>query len=504
MKKFTLFALATLIVPSFTVAATLTPAVTTASTEETVDQQQHKSAGDTSTKSTQASAFSAHSANITEAKKILRFNGGNKFFEEPWAQSAGSVSSQDGLGPLFNNNACQDCHIRDGRGHASEAEAGQRGTDFNSMLLRASKSDITTEQKQAINQSLMANVGDSCIGGQLQHQSNFSIKKEATQAVSYEMVNVKFSDGEVVELRRPVWHVSGVGCEIDDDTVLSARVAPPMIGLGLLSLISQQTIEKQQDINDNDKNGISGRANYVWSVAAQAPALGRFGWKAGQPTIRQQTAGAFLGDMGLTTDFFTEQNCMPHQTDCAAAPHGNGDVSDPSYQFEVSTKVLDKVTFYSHHLSVPQRRDAYSKDVLAGKALFKEIGCNQCHTESYTTVLSTEFPELSEQKIYPYTDMLLHDMGVELTDFDKNSKTVQGDIQVEFLAQANEWRTPALWGIGLAKTVDPSATFLHDGRARNLLEAVLWHGGEAQSQQQAVLKLSKQEREQLVAFLQDL
>ncbi|MEH6452408.1 MAG: di-heme oxidoredictase family protein [Psychromonas sp.] len=471
--------------------------------QETIDRQQHLSAGETSIKSVHASAFSSHSANLSSAKDILKFNGGNKFFEEPWAQSAGSVSSQDGLGPLFNNNACQDCHIRDGRGHASQAQPGQQGHDFNSMLLRASKSALTTQQKQGINDSLIANIPDTCIGGQLQHQANFGMQEEATQSVSYQLLTVQFSDGVEVELRKPIWHVQANGCEIDTDTVLSARVAPPMIGLGLLALLDEQQIVAKQDIKDSNKDGISGRANYVWSAMDNKVTLGRFGWKAGQPSIRQQAAGAFLGDMGLTTDIFKQENCLDSQQDCMSAPNGNGDmVSD--YNYEVSTKVLDKVTFYSNHLSVPQRRNAYAKNVLAGKDIFKQIGCNQCHSESYTTVTSSDFPELSGQKIYPYTDMLLHDMGLQLTDFDKNSEFVKGDIQVEFLAQANEWRTPPLWGIGLAQKVDPQATFLHDGRARTILEAVLWHGGEAEQQKQQVLALNKVERENLIAFLNDL
>lgn len=472
--------------------------------EQAVDQQQHLSAGETSIKSIHASAFSSQSANLKQARKLLKFTGGNKFFEEPWAQSVGSVSSQDGLGPLFNNNACQDCHIRDGRGHASAAEKGQIGLDFNSMLLRVSKSEISDKQQQAMQQSLIANVPDSCIGGQLQHQANFGIQKEASQAVKYEYREITLNGGEKVELRKPIWIVKGINCEINDDSVLSARVAPPMIGLGLLALIKEQQILNQQDQQDNNGDGISGRANMVWDVATQSVQLGRFGWKAGQPTLKQQAAGAFLGDMGLTTELFQEENCLKHQSDCINAPNGNGDTVNPDYPFEVSRKVLDKVTFYSHHLSVPQRRNAYDKDVLAGKKLFNEIGCQQCHTESYVTGESAEFPELSKQKIYPYTDMLLHDMGVELNDFDKHSKEVNGDIPVEFLATASEWRTPPLWGLGLAQTVDPQATFLHDGRARSILEAVLWHGGEAQKHQQAVVNLTPQQREQLLAFLNDL
>ena len=472
------------------------------------DNQQHLSGGETTVNRHHASAYSAHSNNLKDVKSILTFNGGNKFFEEPWAQSAGSVSSQDGLGPLFNNNACQDCHVRDGRGHASEAEHNQQGHDFSTLLIRAAKSDITAAQKDAMSLGFQSNIGDSCIGGQLQHEAIFGISKEASQAVSYQYHEIIFADGEKVTLRDPIWHINGISCQLDDDTVLSARVAPPLIGLGLLALIDEKDILQQEDINDNQQgksnDGISGKANKVWSVETQQVQLGRFGWKAGQPTLKQQTAGAFIGDMGLTTEFFAKENCLDHQIDCKNAPNGNGDMTDSEYQYEVSSKILDKITFYTNHLAVPARRNAYDQQVLNGQKVFNQIGCQQCHTASYTTVKSDEFPELSHQKIYPYTDMLLHDMGEALTDFDKNSKTVKGDIAVEFQAQANEWRTPPLWGIGLAQTVDQNATFLHDGRARNLLEAVLWHGGEAEQSKQKVLQLSKQQRLELLAFLEDL
>ncbi|PKH03557.1 thiol oxidoreductase [Psychromonas sp. MB-3u-54] len=469
-----------------------------------LDKNQHLAGGTASVDNNMASAFSMHSTNMTRAKNILTFNGGNKFFEEPWAQSAGSVSSQDGLGPLFNSNACQNCHVRDGRGHASQAAKGQLGDDFSTLLIRASKSELTTAQTARIEQSLQANVGDACIGGQLQHKAVFAVTNEASQRVSYRYKTVNFADGETIELRDPIWHVKATNCEIGQDTVLSARVAPAMIGLGLLALINEQNILAKQDIDDANQNGISGKANQVWSIAAQAVTLGRFGWKAGQPSLRQQAAGAFLGDMGITSDFAPIENCLSTQSDCLNAKNGNSHHNNTPEEFEVSTRILDKVTFYAHHLAVPIRRNAYAPQVLQGKQIFNEIGCGQCHTESYTTQKSEQFSELSEQKIYPYSDLLLHDMGTALTDFDKHSNTVDGEIAVEFLAQANEWRTPPLWGIGLAQTVDPNATFLHDGRARTILEAVLWHGGEAQTSKLALLKLDKTQRRALLAFLHDL
>lgn len=469
-----------------------------------VDQNQHLSAGEASVDSKMSSAYSMHSANMKQAKHILDFNGGNKFFEEPWAQSVGSVSSQDGLGPFFNSNACQNCHVRDGRGHASKAGNGQRGSDFSTLLIRAASSKLTAEQTERVQRSLQANVGDPCIGGQLQHLSVFGVKAEASQQVSYRYSVVTFNDGYAVELREPIWHVRGFGCEISADTVLSARVAPPMIGLGLLALIDEKTILAKEDIEDSNQDGISGKANQVWSEELQQVVLGRFGWKAGQPSLRQQTAGAFLGDMGLTSSLNPKENCLATQLDCLKAISGNSDHRDLHAQFEVSTRILDKVTFYAHHLAVPKRRNAYAPQVLQGKQIFNQLGCAACHTESYRTQKSSAFSELSEQKIYPYTDLLLHDMGDALGDFDKHSKTVNGHIPVEFLAQANEWRTAPLWGIGLAQTVDPRASFLHDGRARTILEAALWHGGEAEKSKKALLALDKSQRAALLAFLDDL
>jgi CxxC motif-containing protein (DUF1111 family) len=194
---------------------------------------------------------------------------------------------------------------------------------------------------------------------------------------------------------------------------------------------------------------------------------------------------------------------MPHQADCLAAPNGNGD-SVASYDFEVADSILDAVAFYSSHLAVPARRNADDAEVQAGKTLFEDAGCTGCHVPRYVTGASVEHPELSEQVIFPYSDMLLHDMGEQLADFTIDNQPADASTLVEFLATAREWRTPPLWGIGLAKTVDPAATFLHDGRARTILEAVLWHGGEAEQSKQNVLGMTAQEREQLLAFLNDL
>jgi CxxC motif-containing protein (DUF1111 family) len=468
----------------------------------TPTDDEHLSGGETSIKKIQSDAFSENSNNMISIERKKIFNLGDDFFNNPWVEGSASTSSRDGLGGLFNNNACQDCHIRDGRGHAPLDESDN---DFDSILFRTATANIGFEDEDKILRSLKANVPDSYFGGQLQQHGISGVSPEVNLQVSYQDKAVSFKDGSSVTLRKPTWAISSYNPEksFQTDTVFSARVAPPMIGLGLLSLVSEVDILKKEDINDNDADGISGKANFVWSVKDQDVSLGRFGWKAGQPSLLEQSAGAFVNDMGLTNRLHKQETCTEEQNECLTAPNGNGD-SINDYNYEVSDAILDAITFYSSHLAVPERRDAYSKQVLIGKALFMNAGCQSCHTESYKTIIDQDQPELSQQTIFPYTDMLLHDMGEDLADFTFNNEPAKSEMLYEFLATAREWRTPPLWGLGLTKIVDPKATFLHDGRAKTIMEAVLWHGGEAESAKEKVLAFNQEERDALLAFLNDL
>ena len=455
-----------------------------------------------------ANSFEQRSATITDIGRIRAFNIGNDFFANPWVPNRASTSNRDGLGPLLNSTACQNCHIRDGRGQLShQPEQQPLILDNSSLLIRTARGDITPEQRQQQLRSQIANVGDTAVGGQLQQRANPGIQPEGVVSVSYQPQTVTFADGYSVELRKPVWTLTSTydkaGIGFDKDTIFSPRNAPPMIGLGLLSLIAFDEIVANSDKDDRDGDGISGRANWVWNEQTQAVSLGRFGWKAGQPTIAQQAAGAFLNDMGLTSKLFPTEVCMPHQQDCLKAPNGNGD-STGTYAYEVADKVFDNIEFYSWNLAVPQRRNAYGPEVQRGKQLFFAAGCAGCHREQYTTGTRADFPELSQQTIYPYTDMLLHDMGPALADFTIDNNPAAEDAITEFLATAREWRTPPLWGLGLTQVVNPKATFLHDGRARTIMEAVLWHGGEAENARQAVLRFDQSQRNALLAFLEDL
>ncbi len=287
--------------------------------------------------------------------------------------------------------------------------------------------------------------------------------------------------------------------------MLSPRVALPMIGLGLLEYIPADAIKAQADSDDSNGDGISGKYNWVVDPETGQKALGRFGWKAGQTRLITQNMSAFNEDMGLTSHIRPTESCMRTQKQCVAATTGADDQGDGLPPVEVSDDIAKFVEFYTQNLAVPNRRNADDKTVLAGKKRFYDIGCQNCHTPRYQLPKGEDdHLEQQGQMIYPYTDLLLHDMGADLADRSVAGTLPAKEAQVEFLANSYEWRTPALWGVGLAQTVDAQATFLHDGRARTLMEAVLWHGGEAQSQKQQVLNLDKTGRQQLQAFLQSL
>ena len=276
--------------------------------------------------------------------------------------------------------------------------------------------------------------------------------------------------------------------------MLSPRVTPHMIGLGLLELIPPDTLLAIADPQDTDHDGISGRPNWRWDLTAQALALGRFGWKAINPTVNQQSQGAFNGDIGISTPLEPQPSgdCTPQQTACLAAPNGNSAAFE---NLEAHSDVTSVVAFYAQNLAVPARRNADDPDVLAGRTLFYKTGCHRCHTPSHVTgpAPTAASDHLAHQTIWPYTDLLLHDMGEGLADH-----------RPEGMASGSEWRTAPLWGIGLIPIVNGHSYYLHDGRARNLLEAILWHGGEAAAQQARVVKMSPQERKQLIRFVESL
>ncbi|EPL06452.1 di-heme oxidoredictase family protein [Pseudomonas sp. CF161] len=441
-----------------------------------------RSGGAATVRKTDQNAFSLPSANLSPTRR-LDFSVGNSFFRSPWVIAPSTTTARDGLGPLFNTNACQNCHIKDGRGHPPTPDAANAV----SMLVRLS---LPNDPAYATLIEQVGIVPEPVYGGQFQDMAIPGVAPEGKVRVEYDPVSMRFKDGTEVELRKPRLLLTQLGYgPMHPDTRFSARVAPPMIGLGLLEAIPEAAILANAQAQASAKNGIAGRPNQVWDDALHKTVLGRFGWKAGQPNLNQQNVHAFSGDMGLTTSLRPFDDCTDTQTACKQAPSGNGPDGEP----EVSDNILRLVLFYSRNLAVPARRDVGSPQVLAGKNLFFQAGCQSCHTPSYTTAANAAEPELANQVIRPYSDLLLHDMGEGLADH-----------RSEFLAGGRDWRTPPLWGVGLTQTVSGHTQFLHDGRARNLLEAVLWHGGEAQAAQQQVLSFNAQQRAALLAFLNSL
>ncbi|MBV7487342.1 di-heme oxidoredictase family protein [Pseudomonas sp. PDM30] len=441
-----------------------------------------RSGGSATVRKTDQNAFSMPSANLPPSRRV-DFSVGNSFFRSPWVIAPSTTTARDGLGPLFNTNACQGCHIKDGRGHPPTPD------DVNavSMLVRLSIPDAPAYAK-VIEQ--LGVVPEPVYGGQFQDMSVPGVAPEGKVRVDYTPVPVRFKDGTEVELRKPSLNITQLGYgPMHPDTRFSARVAPPMIGLGLLEAIPEEAILANAEAQAKANNGINGRPNRVWDDALQKTVLGRFGWKAGQPNLNQQNVHAFSGDMGLTTSLRPLDDCTDAQTACKQAPSGNGPDGEP----EVSDNILRLVLFYSRNLAVPARRDVNAPEVLAGKTLFYQAGCQSCHTPKYTTAANAAEPELANQVIRPYSDLLLHDMGDGLAD-----------NRSEFQASGRQWRTPPLWGIGLTQAVSGHTQLLHDGRARNLLEAVLWHGGEATAAQQQVLSFNAEQRAALLAFLNSL
>lgn len=417
-------------------------------------------------------AFGKPSPNLS-SEEALHFFVGNSFFNKNWVEAPASTTARDGLGPLFNSRSCAGCHFKDGRGRAPQFD-GEHTTGF---LLRLSVPGAGEHGGP---------LPEPRYGGQLQDQAIAGLPAEGKPAIRYTEIKGWFADGEPYTLRKPVYFITDQAYGAFADSVrISPRVAPQMIGLGLLEAVPDSTIRALADPDDADGDGISGRTNEVWDAVHRKKALGRFGWKANQPSILQQVAAAFLGDMGITSVIFPAQNCTDFQSDCRQATNGGNP--------EIRDDDLAKVALYASTLAVPARRDWQDETVLLGKSLFSKAQCDACHVPVLKTGEHATIPALSNQTIRPYTDLLLHDMGEELAD-----------QRSDFEASGSEWRTPPLWGIGLFETVNDHSHYLHDGRARNLTEAILWHGGEAEAAKSHFLKLSKKERAALLRFLQSL
>lgn len=443
----------------------------------------------TVTKRVNQDIFSFSQANLSFEQEE-RFKLGNALFRKVWVSSPASTEASDGLGPLFNARGCQNCHLKDGRGHPPSETGDERAV---SMFLRLSVPPANAAQQALLDTHQLLQLPEPTYGTQLQVFGVQGLAGEGRMGISYSDRDVTLGDGEVVTLRDPSYSISDLAYgPLAADVMISPRVAPPMIGLGLLEQVPAADILAAADPEDTNGDGVSGRPSWVRDLEAGELALGRFGWKAGAPSVRVQSANAFAGDLGISTPITDRPHgdCTESQGDCLAAPTGEQARLGVS---EAPDPVLDLVTFYSQTLGVPERRDVDAPAVLRGKAAFYGAGCAACHTPKFVTSRDAPNPAHRFQLIWPYTDLLLHDMGEGLADH-----------RPEGVADGYEWRTPPLWGIGLTEIVSGHTQFLHDGRARNLTEAILWHGGEAQAARDAFSAMPQSVREDLIAFLESL
>ncbi|MBX9454803.1 MAG: c-type cytochrome [Rhizobium sp.] len=429
-------------------------------------------------------AFSHFSTNLPDDKR-MDFRLGNALFRKLWVASPSSTRASDGLGPFYNARSCEECHKDDGRGMPPD------GKDRGTLFLRLARGADTDAEKAAVAEGTLRNFPDPVYGTQLQDRAIPGLLAEAQVKITYSPLPFTFPDGTVVTLRKPTYAVADLRYgPLDPRTTLSPRVAPQMIGLGLIEAIPEAQIRALADPDDRDGDGISGRLQVVRNMAGDTR-VGLFGWKAENATIRDQTAHAFAGDLGISTPLIDSPHgdCTDAQTDCLALPTGEQTKLGKS---EAPDPILELVTHYSRHLAVPARRKSGFADVLAGKKLFYDAGCISCHRPKFVT--ADDAPrEFRAQLIWPYSDFLLHDMGEGLAD----GQPVGG-------ATGREWRTPPLWGIGLTSTVTNKAFYLHDGRARSLEEAILWHGGEAEAARDKYASLTRADRENLIKFLESL
>jgi CxxC motif-containing protein (DUF1111 family) len=425
-----------------------------------------RTGGATTVDATGRNAFSFPAANLSDEERT-RFVIGNSFFRRNWVEPGASTTARDGLGPHFIARSCGGCHVQDGRGAPPDTpdEAAV------ALLLRLSLPDDSPEPTY---------------GDQFNNAAVQGVKPEGRVTVRWRDVPGRFADGTRYTLRAPVYGFADLAYgPMARDVRVSPRIAPQLVGVGLLEAIPADEIERNSREQAQEPGPIKGVPNRVHDAFAQRELIGRFGWKANTASLAHQTGSAFVGDIGITSTRFASESCSASQRDCKAAPSGGAP--------EIDDATLADVVFYQATLAPPARRAAADAQVQRGQQLFAQAQCAACHRPSYVTGAQAASPALANQRIWPYTDLLLHDMGDALADHRPDGR-----------ANGRQWKTPPLWGIGLIPDVNGHQRLLHDGRARGVMEAILWHGGEAEASKQQVLKMTKPEREALVRFVGSL
>lgn len=447
--------------------------------------------GDTTVPLGPSPSFVLPAANLDVGRKP-DYYAGKALATQPWVRAPTTTDARDGLGPIYHARSCLSCHVRGGRGQS----AGEDGT-APATLVRLSLPGRGPHGGP---------IPDPVYGAQLQPESTSlshqlrglagadayegdGAPPEAAVHIRWVPKPFVYPDGTTLALRAPALEVSSLGYGPMDPSVrMGLRHTPSLAGMGLLEGIDVADIEHLADPEDTNGDGISGRLNRVWDPESASMRPGRFGLKANQPSLRVQVAGALSGDMGLSSPIFPEQPCTQKQARCLAAPNGND-----ADGFEVPEPLLASMVYFTASIAVPERRRPEDPMVLRGQVLFDDVGCSGCHVARFVTVVNDALPHLSSQEIWPYTDLLLHDMGPDLADG-----------REDFDATGSEWRTPPLWGAGLARAMHARVGFLHDGRARTIEEAVVWHDAEGRPSRDRFAALAVEDRRALVAFVRSL
>lgn len=422
----------------------------------------------------------SHRINGLNDEEIDMFILGKSFFRVPWVEAPSATTARDGLGPLFNANACISCHPNNG----VASVFNKNGDVSRGYVTRLSiPSDNSHKAKKAL--KFDGFIGDPNYGSQISVNGTKSVPYEAKPLIKYEKLKVVYPDGQEIILSKPIHGVKNQLTQLNygklhKNVAITNRVAQALVGLGLLDMLSDEQILANEDIEDKNKDGISGKANIVYSPEFKDFRVGRYTWKASAPSVRVQVAGAANNDMSLTSSLFPNENCTDIQKECKDAP--KGDALRAGTPFDLPDNRLDAIAFYLKNLKIPKSIITEKK----GEKLFNDIGCAKCHIPSF--ILKNAY------EIKPFTDMLLHDMGEGLSDG-----------RSEFLANANEWRTAPLWSIGKYETaLGRKADFLHDGRAKSIEEAILWHGGEALKSKNNFMNLTKDQRQKVIRYIKEL
>lgn len=463
-----------------------------------LDLSEKKPGGNTTTGIKPFPSFLLPARNLPQENRP-NFHAGKALANQPWIKAPTITTARDGLGPLYNARSCLACHQKGGKGRLPKTANQDLIQGVVRLSLPGSNKILGVipepnygDQLQTQSVSLSHQLRDKIILSEQHSEKNKTLAEElpaeARINIKWQNSVFKYSDGQTINLRRPKITLKQLTFgPLHSSTVISLRMAPAIHGTGLLELIPQSDIDNLADPKDRDDDGISGRINRVWNPIEKITSSGRFGWKASRHNVEATIAAAFTNDIGITNPLYPLQPCSANQSLCLNTISGNG-----SDGVELPENLLALVANFIRNLGVPEQR-TLAKEFLHGRELFYRSTCNRCHKPKFITSISEENPHLSQQTIWPYTDLLLHNMGPELADG-----------RSDFEASGSEWRTAPLWGAGLNKAVNGAKNFLHDGRARTIEEAILWHGGEASASRDFFTQLDHRQRQALIEFVRTL